>query len=403
MWAVKNVGIKGFGDIVICLDFKTREDFEISLESGIAASQRNVFASCSSGCQTVVKGSCTEEAQPQHTYGYVEGSAKKEESCFAAEKKKKLVAYGGKDSGRKLKEESTESQEDAAELVQDNSQHQHKRYLDEEESETDDSEELISIKKGSIASNGTKNSFARRIKHDISVFAKDKKKNQIVAVYNSHVVKICLEKMKVVSIQQLGLKKIIDKIYSRFYKYLADSAYCSSTGILILAFRTPPPSTGYSTKSFADPNSIFTASARLCFFDLNRSTSKNCPHFLKEIIIGGKHRSKIEYLNSFGSLSVDPTEQFLLISGNQTSEETQSRAQILSLNPNNFLNVLASQNFKENVFTEYNYWLKDSNFILANGVGSLIMAKAIRSSIFGLKIVERKLDQRLISKDGNLL
>lgn len=261
--------------------------------------------------------------------------------------------------------------------------------------------ESIESRKGSELSSNTKTSFNKKIYHDISVFVKDTFKNQIIIIYDSFLVKLCLDTMKVKSIQELGLKKRVDKIFKGFYKYLADSAFCPSTGMLILAFRSPQPSLGHSTKSFADPNGNFgDSAARLCFFNINRSSIDNHPLFLKEVVIGGKHRSKIEYLNSFGAMSVDPSDQYLLVSGNQSLGSEQSTVQILSLRPNNFLDVLASQNFDDNIFTEDNYWLHDSNFILANGLGSLIIAKIEKSTVFGLKILKRELDQDLITKDG---
>lgn len=255
--------------------------------------------------------------------------------------------------------------------------------------------------KGSVVSNGTKNSFSIRMNYDISVFIKDASENQIIIVYNNFVIKICYEKSEVKSIQNLGLKESIDPIYSTFYKFLADCEYISSQKILILAFRAPQANGLHSTRSFADPNqSLNTSVARLCFFDLENSNPNNTPKFIKEIVIGGKNRSKIEYLNSFGSLSIDPSEKYLLISGNQSVEEKESRAQILSLKKNNFLDVLASQNFEENAFTEQDSWLKGDNFVLANGLGSLILAKVVESNTHGLKICERKVNQSLIAKTG---
>lgn len=257
-------------------------------------------------------------------------------------------------------------------------------------------------KKGSEVSTNTKTSFNRRIKHDVSVFCKDELKDIIIVMYDSYLVKICMKIMSIFSIQELGLKKRVDKIFEGFYKQLVDSAYCPLTDMLILAFKAPMPSMGHSTKSFADPNGCNgDSTARLCFFNIKEKTFENNPVFLKEITIGGKNRSKIEYLNSFGSMSVDPSNQYLLVSGNQTLGKEESTVQILSLYSSNFLDVLASQNFSDNIFTENNYWLTDSNFILANGFGSLIIARIEKSSVFGLKVLERELDQKLINKDGN--
>jgi len=352
LWALKNAGIKGCGDQILCLDFQKREESEISLEEAIDDETKRNSTPCRSEAKTLVKGEKSmRDIEHEDSFG-----------SFGAKTKKDKFNSGNSD------------------------------------------EENLGFGKGSVVSNTTKNSYSIRMNYDISVFIKDSVNDQIIIVYNNYLIKICYKDKVVKEVQELGLKNTIDPIYSSFYKFLADSAYLSSKGILILAFRAPQPNNLHSTRSFADPNCSMNSSiARLCFFDLNNTTKLNTPTFIKEIVIGGKNRSKIEYLNSFGSLSIDPSENYLLISGNQAIDEKQSRAQILSLHQNNFLEVLASQNFEENVFTEHDYWLKGTNFVLANGLGSLILAKVVKSNLYGLRISERKIDQSLIAKNGKFI
>lgn len=111
----------------------------------------------------------------------------------------------------------------------------------------------------------------------------------------------------------------------------------------------------------------------------------------------------MEYLNSFSSMSVDPKNQFLLVCGNENHGGDESTVQILSLKSGNFLEVLASQNFDECVFTENCYWMKDGNFVLGNGLGSLVVAKVETSKVFGLKVVQRELESGIVCNDGKLL
>lgn len=337
LWGVKNNGIKGFSGLIACLDMKKRQEILINVESKI---QENFYSS---------KNSRNSRTQ-----------------LFSSEATTlvKMANYGSFGGYKNSVRNSTES------------------------------------KKLSVVSSNTKTSFNKKIKHDISVFEKDSKKNQIVLMLGSFLVKVCMEDLKIMSVQELGLKKRVDKIFKNFYKYLADSAFCPSTGMLILAFRTPGPNLGHSTKSFADFTNSSDSTARICFFNINRSSIDNNPLFLKEIIIGGKNRSKIEYLNSFSTMSVDPSNQFLLVSGNQSLGNEQSTVQILSLRSENFLEVLASQNFDDCVFTENGYWLTEGNFVLANGLGSLVIAKIERSKVFGLKILKRELKDELVCNDG---
>ena len=237
-------------------------------------------------------------------------------------------------------------------------------------------------------SSETMTCYNEKVEKNISAMLMNHENGTIMVIYDGYVVTLDYSSARVLDVQSLNLDL---ENTQNTYKFLVDYQYCKKLNLLILAFRIPPPSSGYSTRSFADPQyAVQYSTTRVCFFLLNKEKNQDLTNIrscnLVYELYMGRHGHK-NLINSFCSMSLDPEEKFLLISGYQDGNFEASVVQVLSLDKMEFCKVQASEKYKK--YFEFGRdfsWLDSKTFVMGSEMNGLVVSKIDKSNVFGLKL-----------------